>query len=542
MDIGRVVKERKYASGGQGTVWAVKDRTINGSWPVAYKEYHARVRSQVNVGVLADMVGFVPALERGTGEWLADHTAWPAGLVTDSSGVCGFLMRRIPPRFTCTFAFDPGVEKAAGFEYLLNDEGYLRTAGITITPRQRFELLLDFARTLGRLHSLGVAVGDISPKNMFYSLDGSPGCFLIDCDAMVLHGRSMLPQAETTNWEVPTGEPKGTPASDAYKLGLLAARLFAGKQEGQDLGVLTATDPAVGRLAERSLSADPARRPTPEQWLTALAAAVTTAPATLPQVAPPRVSVPQNTAGTTPPQQGTPPSQHAPRTAPGPQPAGPRNPYVHRPTPPPPAKSHAGKWFVAITLVILAFVYGPDLYEKIANEARSGSSASSGQGTEADGSGSSAPDSEEAQARALNGLLDRNKGTRGSVGEAVSQMTACPGRSGLLEAKRVFENAASARDELLRDLEALDPGLLPASMRKSLESGWQASAAADRAYARLAEEMLSGCTPRAVTSSSQWQKASDASTRATRAKKDFVSDWNPMAKEHGLTTMSWDEV
>ncbi|MEU0403797.1 hypothetical protein ABZ318_26910 [Streptomyces sp. NPDC006197] len=548
MDIGRVVKEREIAAGGQGVVWAVKDRTINGSWPVAYKEYRAEFRSQVDAGVLAAMVDFVPSLERGTGEWLANCTAWPAGLVVDSSGVRGFLMRRIPPRFTRTLAFDPGVERAAAFEYLLNNAVYLRTAGITITPRQRFELLLDLARTLGRLHSLGVVVGDISPKNMFFALDGTPGCFLIDCDAMVLHGRSMLPQVETPGWEVPSGEPKGTLASDAYKLGLLAARLFAGSQDGRDLRVLTATDPAVGRLAELSLSADPARRPAPEQWLNALADAIATAPATLPQ-APSPSSAPRNTAGTASPPQGAhrPPQGTArppqpPRTVPNTPPTAPRPPRMARPMPPQPAKSNAGKWFVAIVLLVLALVYGPDLYEKIEEGARSGSSGSSGQGSGSDGSGSAAPDTEEGQARALNDLLERNKGNRGSVGEAVRRMTTCPGRSGLLEAKEVFEEAASARDGLLRDLEALDADLLPASMTSDLESGWQASAAADRAYARLAEEMTSGCTPEAVLASSQWQEASGASTRATRAKKDFVSGWNAMAEEHGLATMSWDEV
>ncbi|MEU2234270.1 hypothetical protein [Streptomyces vietnamensis] len=544
MDIGRVVKERRIASGGQGTVWAVKDLTIK-SWPVAYKEYRAKVQP-AEADVLAAMVDFLPTLDPGTGEWLANCTAWPAVLVTGSTGVCGFLMRQIPPRFIRTLAFDPGAPRAAGFQYLLNNAEYLRTAGITITPRQRFELLLDFARTLGRLHALGVAVGDISPNNMFFALDGSPGCFLIDCDAMVLRGRSMVPQVETPNWGVPAGEPKGTPASDAYKLGLLAARLFSGKQEGRDLGVLAATDADVARLAEQSLSTDPARRPKPEQWLTALEGAVKTAPAILPQATPTPTFVPPGTAGTASPRQATGqqqqqrPQTQAQWTVPTPPSTVPRTPYVPRPTPLPPTKSNAGKWFVAIALVVLALVYGPDLYEQIAEGVRSGSSESPGESGQ--GSGSSAPDTEEEQARALNALLERNSGNRGSVGEAVSRMTTCPGRTALLEAKGVFEAAATARVELLRDLEALDPDRLPSSMTENLTAGWKASAEADRAYARLAEEMSSGCTPEAVTSSSQWQKASDASTRATRAKKDFVSDWNPVAEEHGLSTMSWDEV
>ncbi|MFE4801907.1 hypothetical protein ACFRFL_45015 [Streptomyces sp. NPDC056708] len=542
MDAGRVVKGRKFNSGGQGSVWAVKDRTINGTWPVAYKEYHTRIRPELKPEVLASMVDFIPSLPHGTGQWLAECTAWPAMLVTDSAGLSGFLMRQIPERYFHRFDFAPDESRPAGFQYLLNPPDYFQKAGFSITPRQRFELLLDFARTLGRLHALGVVVGDVSPNNVLFSLDGTPSCFLIDCDAMALHGKSALQTVETPNWDLPSGEQLGSATGDAYKFGLLAARLFAGEQDGQDLTVLRAADPAVGQLAERSLSADPARRPSAEEWLSALADAATTAPATLPQATPPRTSVPRNTAGTASAPPGAARPQQPPRTVPNTPPVAPRTPYMPRPTPPPPGKSKAGRRFVAIVLIILAFVYGPDLYEKIEKGFQSGSSGQSGQGIGSNSSGSSAQNSEEGQARSLNGLLQRNKGNRGGVGEAVRRMTACPGRSGLQKAKGVFEDAATERDELVQDLEALDRDLLPTSMTKSLESSWQASADADRAYARLAGEMMSGCTPKAVLSSSQWQEASHANTQATRAKKDFVSAWNPMAEEHGLTTMSWDEL
>ncbi|MEK8143916.1 hypothetical protein NKH18_24135 [Streptomyces sp. M10(2022)] len=197
-------------------------------------------------------------------------------------------------------------------------------------------------------------------------------------------------------------------------------------------------------------------------------------------------------------------------------------------------------------LVILAFVFGPGLFEN--SEDGSTGSARSGQGytpdspDSSDSSDSSEESSEESQANALHGLLERNEGNRSGVGEAVRSMITCPGRSGLQDAESVFDDAATERDELVQDLRALELDLLPASMTEDLESGWQASADADRAYAQLAGEVMSGCTPKAVTASSHWQDASGASTRATDAKKDFVSAWNPMAREHGLTTMTWDKV
>ncbi|MGW0792134.1 hypothetical protein ACWD04_28900 [Streptomyces sp. NPDC002911] len=535
MDAGQVAKGPKFNSGGQGSVWAVENRTINGSWPVAYKEYHSRIRPDLDADVLSAMVDFIPSLSQRTGQWLAECAAWPAVLVTDSAGVSGFLMRQIPERFFRRFDFEPDKSQPAGFQYLLNPPAYLDRAGLAVTPGQRFELLLNLARTLVRLHSLGVVVGDVSPNNVLFCLEGMPSCFLIDCDAMVLHGKWALPAVETPNWSLPPGERMGGATGDTYKFGLLAARLFAGEQDGQNLAVLRAADPAVGHLAEQSLSPDPALRPVLEQWLPALADAVTTAPATLPQPTPQGPFAPQpNTTGTVPPPLlGIP---HSPLSAPHPR-----------------GRSNAGRWLIAFLLVVLAFGFGPDLFDSDEQSGSSVSSGSSGDPSEDTGSFGdasedtesselSAEESEAEQAQALGDLLDRNAGNRSDVGEAVSEMTTCPGRSGLRAAKEVFESAAAERDELVRDLEALGSDLLPAAMTEALRSGWQESADADRSYAQLSEEALSGCSSQSVISSSHWSDAAGASTRATRAKKDFVAEWNPLAEEHGLTTMSWDDV
>ncbi|MFE4453564.1 hypothetical protein [Streptomyces sp. NPDC056796] len=528
MDVGRITKGPRFNAGGQGSVWAVEGRTLNGSWPVAYKEYHARIRPGLKADVLAAMAGFVPSLPHATGEWLAGCTAWPAVLVKDTAGVSGFLMRQIPGRFFRRFDFDPGNARPAGFQYLLNPPAYLRRAGLAVTPGQRFELLLDLARTLVRLHSLGVVVGDVSPNNVLFCLDGQePRCFLIDCDAMALRGSWALPAVETPNWSLPPGERMGGPAGDTYKFALLAARLFSGEQDGRDVTVLRAAHPAVGQLAERTLSAGPAGRPVLEQWLAALADAVTAASAT--------------PGGTAPQPPFVPPAAPAPAG----RPARPAGAVPHTPHP---GGSRAGRWLVAAGLVVLAVVYGPALLDlSDGDQGRSGSGVSAdsaypGGGSDPGSDEPSAQGSEEEQALALSTLLDRNEGNRSDVGRAVNRMTGCPGRSGLREAKEVFDGAAAEREELVRDLEALGPDLLPDSMTGDLRSGWQASADADRAYALLAEAVMDDCTSTAVMSSSHWRDASRASTRATRAKKDFVSAWNPLAERHGLATMSWDEV
>ena len=100
------------------------------------------------------------------------------------------------------------------------------------------------------------------------SCDGSRlDCFLIDCDAMRVNGCSVLPQAETPDWQIPVGEEKGTASSDAYKLALLAVRVFARNQTSRDPGALPATaEPRLGELAHAALLGQRDDRPAPIEW------------------------------------------------------------------------------------------------------------------------------------------------------------------------------------------------------------------------------------------------------------------------------------
>ncbi|SBT46186.1 hypothetical protein [Micromonospora auratinigra] len=266
----------QLGKGGQGCVYAVDGFRINQQWPVVYKEYDPVVRSRLDVAQLRRMVSFVPTLDPATGRWLCEQSAWPAALVTCGPVVCGLLMRRIPADFEiCLPAGGGTVRRPAGFQFLLNSDTYLARMAIPVDDRGRLLLLADLARSLSRLHRLGAVVGDLSPNNLLFRLGDRPGCFFIDCDAMRLAGGSALPQTETPDWEVPLpdGEPLATPATDAYKFGLLAARLFARDQSSRDTSALAAVSDDLAHLAEASLSVVPVRRPTPQDWITALTSA-----------------------------------------------------------------------------------------------------------------------------------------------------------------------------------------------------------------------------------------------------------------------------
>ncbi|MFJ4651178.1 hypothetical protein ACIP5Y_07875 [Nocardia sp. NPDC088792] len=290
VDHAALVLGRRLGQGGQGIVHEVTNRKItvgNGpGWPVVFKEYDAALRPQLDTAALAAMVTMLFELTATEGEWLCERAAWPAAIVEREGRVCGFLMRAVPDRFRFDLQSLSGTATAtrrlANVEYLLNDDTYSAGIGLAITDADRLALLTELAGILTRLHRLGIVVGDLSPKNLLFSTTPDAACFLLDCDAMRLHGNSVLPQAETPDWQLPSGEEKATAFGDVYKFGLLAVRLFDRSQTTTDPTALAATSTALGDLARASLSPESARRPSPGWWTEMLSAARPTVVVALP--------------------------------------------------------------------------------------------------------------------------------------------------------------------------------------------------------------------------------------------------------------------
>ena len=296
VDVAALALGHQLGQGGQGSVHQVLNKRINesaaeGGWEVVYKEYSPSVLPQLDTAALDTAAALLGRLSGAEGRWLCESTAWPAAVVQRQGQACGFLMRAVPDRFHFTLQTltntNTGSRRLATMEYLLNDDAYVTGIGLAVSDHQRLLLLADLAATLDRLHRLGITVGDVSPKNLLFSLAPEPECFLIDCDAMRLHGATVLPQAETPDWQVPRGEELATRASDVHKLALLAVRIFARDQTATDPTALASISPALGNLARISLDPDPARRPTAAAWAEQLASAEVVA-STSPTVAAPR--------------------------------------------------------------------------------------------------------------------------------------------------------------------------------------------------------------------------------------------------------------
>ena len=149
----------------------------------------------------------------------------------------------------------------------------LEARGINIDDAHRYTLLREVASALAFLHKHGVCVGDISPKNLLFSLTPHEAVYFIDCDAMRINGVSALPQVETPGWETPAGEELATIYSDTYKLGLLALRLLVGDHDTKNPP--TSRPPHRPPCARSSPTPSPTRhnnahspKPGPTSWAT----------------------------------------------------------------------------------------------------------------------------------------------------------------------------------------------------------------------------------------------------------------------------------
>ncbi|MFJ8432578.1 hypothetical protein ACIQ9P_14905 [Kitasatospora sp. NPDC094019] len=517
----------RLGHGGQGTVWDQPGLRINDRWPVVFKEYSAECRRGLDGPALGAMVDFVPALPPETGRWLCDRLAWPVAAVVDGGGdPLGFLMRRVPEEF---FLSSEAVGlRPAGFEFLLNDQGYLDRVGISVTPGQRLRLALDFAVTLGRLHALGLVVGDLSPKNVLFRLEPEPGCFLIDCDSMRLRGRDVLVQRETPSWEVPEGEQPATEASDAHKFGLLMVRLLAGEQDTRDPGAAARVSAELGALAGAALDARPEVRPGVAAWEGPLRRAVDAAvdPEPPPAVARPGPSVVLPTV------------RPAPPSGPGRQ--------VGRPAPGRPGRVRR-RLLVLLAISLLGYGavrVGPALVRADAAAPGAGRSAEVAPAADSGAQGAAA-DPARGQAAGLDGLLGRNDGTRRQVTSAVDAVASCSGPASARSAGRTLRTAAGERDELLLALRSADLSAVPGGSRLAdrLRDAWTASALADRAFSRWADGVAAdGCAAGAVPRGADWDEGVRQSAAATAAKRAFVADWNPLATSFGLTTRDADAI
>lgn len=267
--------------GGQGKVYQTSIKLSQPSISLVYKKYKDINQMGFDANVLKAMIAFLHNLDLKQTTELLSICSWPIGLVLDdrSNKPCGFLMPKIPSNFyqltTNTVAgTKPG--NLSEFQYLLNDATIIRKRySLTLTDADRYLLLHQAAEGLNKLHNYGIAVGDISPKNLLFCLSPSHAIFFLDADAMRFRLSSALIQCETPGWgvrEAFNSEELGTPAADCYKLGLLALRLFAGSQVSSDPAQLPSNvSDRFKHIVSETIRNRDLNRPSISEWIKCLA-------------------------------------------------------------------------------------------------------------------------------------------------------------------------------------------------------------------------------------------------------------------------------
>ena len=249
----------KVAEGGQGTVFRLTRPA-----GTLLKLYHREV------AVLA--VELARLIELPAREAVATRTAWPSGRVFDRGRCVGLLMPEAPDRFTTTIA---GRRRLLELQFLLYPRRAMWAELPLPTDDERRVLAAGYVELFRELHRHDVVLGDVSMRNLLWTLSGGPGVFAIDCDGFRVAGRPpAVRPADTAGWVDPAGPREITLDTDRYKLALLTLRILLANHRvtpedvrGHPL-LHGRLGPPLALLAARA--AIPGSRPTAECWLGAL--------------------------------------------------------------------------------------------------------------------------------------------------------------------------------------------------------------------------------------------------------------------------------
>ena len=177
----------------------------------------------------------------------------------------------------------------------------------------------------------------------------------------------------------------------------------------------------------------------------------------------------------------------------------------------------------------------------VSPSASASTSTSASASASASASVSSTAVTEQQAASNVAGMLASSVSDRTAIDNAYGDVMSCGPNLG--SDASVFTRAASSRRGMLASLGSM-PGrsALPPALLSDLGNAWQASIAADQAFATWANDAATqGCTPN-DTSSSAYQATVTPDNQATQYKTAFVGQWNPIASNYGLTTYQQQDL
>jgi len=157
-------------------------------------------------------------------------------------------------------------------------------------------------------------------------------------------------------------------------------------------------------------------------------------------------------------------------------------------------------------------------------------------------SGDASPTSGQAQAMAIDQLLDAGGESRSSLRTAIREVQQCSGiDSGIAAIQAVVRQRSSQlQGARLLQVGALQDG---SELRSDLIAAFQYSVAADQDYLLWAQGIQNEtCTENASPGDAHYAAALAADDSATAKKKSFLSLWDPIAAEQGLAQRPEDTI
>ncbi|HEX6352035.1 hypothetical protein [Actinophytocola sp.] len=250
----------KIADGGQGRVFRLASPP-----GVLLKLYHR------GVTVLPEELGRLIDLPGDRRDLGVAPVAWPVGRVFDDGRCVGSLVPEAPAEFATSLA---GRRRLLELQFLLYPRRAMWADLVLPTDTERRGLAVAYVELFRVLHGNGVVVGDVSMRNLLWTLATGPAVFAIDCDGFRLAGRPpAVRSVDTAGWTDPARPPEVTVDTDRYKLALVALRVLLGNHEVTPEDVCRGAfplDPELTALARHAVR--PGRRPPAECWLGALGA------------------------------------------------------------------------------------------------------------------------------------------------------------------------------------------------------------------------------------------------------------------------------
>lgn len=302
------------AEGGEGRVFEVAGTVSSAPQPAGARVYKQlrHPRPLAELSLLCELPALLAVRDEGVCRRALSSSAWPAAAVVgehDATEALGVLMPRAPEEFWLRHRDGPS--RLATLSYLTGDPDRMSVAyGVTVPPPgapERVALVYALARVLDAWQGGAgplVVHGDLSARNVLWSLRPAPKVYVLDCDGALVGQRHASGggtgpgdpgaprplRAVTPNWDDPSLPPGCLPgaASDRYVLGLVFLRLVGaahfplqGRQRAHpqvsvDLELPRSWRkfpdmPGLWELCERSLSlVNATERPAPAEWAAAL--------------------------------------------------------------------------------------------------------------------------------------------------------------------------------------------------------------------------------------------------------------------------------